>query len=70
MEVPVSHYLKSEDVELALKALDRCVVDGKANDAGEDCYQNLAQWLKRRQGSKALRDRAMYLIQRYEKLRH
>lgn len=70
MAVAVSHHLEREDVELALKALDLCVVDGKANDAGEDSYQNLAHWLKGRQGSKAGRDRAMFLIQRYEKLRH
>jgi hypothetical protein len=70
MAVAVSHHLEREGVELALKALDLCVVGGKADDAGEDSYQNLAHWLKGRQGSKALRDRATYLIQRYEKLRH
>jgi hypothetical protein len=70
MVVAVSHHLEREDVELALKALDRCVVGGKANDDGEDSYQNVAHWLKGRQRSKALRDRAMYLIQRYDKLRN
>jgi hypothetical protein len=69
--VAVSHHLEREEVELALKLLDLCVVERKASDAGEHSYQNLAHWLKgRRQGSKALRDRAVYLIRRYEKLRH
>ena len=67
---PVSDYLQSEDVELALKTLDRCVVEDKADDPKTmDCYRNLVHWLKKRQGSKALRDRAKYLVQRYERLR-
>jgi hypothetical protein len=66
---PVSNYLRSEDVEFALRTLDRCVVEGRADDPGEDSYRNLVHWSKRRQGSKALRDRAEYLVQRYERLR-
>jgi hypothetical protein len=51
--------------------LDLCVVERKTSDAGEDSYQNLAHSLKgQRQGSKVLRDRAEYLIQTYDKLRH
>jgi hypothetical protein len=65
--VSVSHYLKSEDVEVALKTLDRCVVEDKTD--GEDSYQNLVRWLKERKGSKSLRDRAKHLVQRYERLR-
>lgn len=70
LAAPPSHYLASEDVEFALRTLDRCVVAGEANDTGEDSYQNLVHWLKRRQGGKVLRDRAEYLLQRYERLRH
>jgi len=69
--VAVSRQLEREEVELALKVLDLCVVERKTSDAGEDSYQNLAHWLKgQRQGSKVLRDRAVYLIQTYDKLRH
>ena len=66
--VSVSHYFEREDVELALKALDLCVIENKTSDAGEDSYQNLIHWLKRRKVSKALRVRAIDSIQRYEKL--
>lgn len=69
--VAVSRHLEREEVELALKVLNLCVVESKTSDAGEDSYRNLAHWLKeRRQGSKAVRDRAVYLIQTYDKLRH
>jgi len=62
----VSHDLSSEDVELALETLDRCVMERRAD--GEDSYLNVVHWLKKRRGSKVLRDRAKYLVQRYEKL--
>jgi hypothetical protein len=69
MAVAVSHQLEREGVELALKALDHCVMKGRADDAGEDAYQNLASWLKLKQSNKALCDRARYLVREYEKLR-
>jgi hypothetical protein len=67
--VSVSQYLEREDVKLALRALDMCLVSGKVDDAGEDSYQNLVHWLKQGQRNKALRDRAKYLVHRYGKLR-
>ena len=61
--------LQSQDVELALKTLDRCVVEEKADDPQTmDSYRNLVNWLKKRAGSKTQRDRAKYLVQRCEKL--
>jgi hypothetical protein len=69
MAVAVSHRLDREGVEYALDALYFCVVNGKADDEGEDSYHNLVHWLKGQKGSKALRDRASYLVQRYESLR-
>ncbi len=69
LAVPPSHYLTSQDVELALSTLDDCLLQGSANDSGEDSYQNLVHWLKGRQGSKRLQDRAKYLLERYERLR-
>jgi hypothetical protein len=57
-------------MEFPLRTLDRCVVEGEANDTGEDSYQNLVHWLRRRQDSEALRDRAEYPLQRYERLLH
>lgn len=68
--VPVSHYLEREDMEHALKALNFCVVNGRADDAGEDAYQNLIDWLEKPQGNRTMRQRAGYLTQRYERLRH
>jgi hypothetical protein len=56
-------------VELALKALHFRVLNRKADDAGDDSYQNLVRWLKGRKGSKDLRDHASYLVQGYESLR-
>jgi hypothetical protein len=69
MSVPVSRHLKRGDVEEALRALNFCVVNGRADDAGEDAYQNLSDWLTKRQDNKTLRQRVGYLIQRYEILR-
>ena len=57
-------------MEFGLRSPDRCVVECKANDTGEDSYQNLVHWLRRRQGSEAQRDRAEYPLQRCERLRH
>jgi hypothetical protein len=65
----VSGDLQSQDVELALKTLDRCVVEEKPDDPQTmDSYRNLVNWLKKRGGSKTQRDRAKYLVQRCEKL--
>ncbi len=64
-----SHRLGREGVELALKALSSCVVNGKADDAGDDSYRNLVRWLKGRKGSKERRHHASYLVQRYDSLR-
>ena len=73
MELPIaaagSHRFGQEDVELALKALSSCVLNGKPDDVGEDFYQNLARWLKRRNCGEDLRRRVSYLVQRYESLR-
>ena len=67
--VAVSHRLGREGMEPALKALYFCVLNRKADDAGENAYQNLVHWLKGRKGSEELRQRASYLVQRYESLR-
>jgi hypothetical protein len=66
---PPSHYFASEDVEFALTTLDRCVVNGRADDAGEDAYQTLSDWLRKGKGTIPLLQRAGYLTQRYETLR-
>jgi hypothetical protein len=67
--VPVSRHLKRGDVEEALRALKFCVVNGRADDAGEDAYQNLSDWLRKGRGTKTLLQRVGYLTQRYETLR-
>ena len=41
----------------------------RADDAGEDAYHNLTDWLEKPQGNKTLRQRAGYLTQRYAILR-
>ncbi len=69
MSVPGSRHLKRGDVEEALSALKFCVVNGRADDAGEDAYQNLSDWLRKGKGTKTLLQRVGYLTQRYETLR-
>ena len=69
MSVPVSRHLKRGDVEEALRALKYCVVNHRADDAGEDAYQNLSEWLRKGKGTKTLLQRVGYLTQRYETLR-
>ena len=56
-------------MEIALKALRFCVLNRKADDAGDDSCENLLCWLKGRKGSEERRDGATYLVQRYETLR-
>jgi hypothetical protein len=73
MESPIvaagSHGVGRGDVELALGTLYSCVLNRKADDAGEDSYGKVVHWLKGRKGSKEVRKRASYLVQRYETLR-
>jgi len=57
------------DVEQALAALYDCVVNGRADDAGEDAYQTLSDWLRKGKGTKTLLQRVGYLTERYETLR-
>ena len=47
MSIPVSRNFKREDVEQALGALHVCVVNHRVDDAGEDAYQNLSDWLRK-----------------------
>jgi len=65
----LTYSFEPEYVESALQTLDRCLAEEEATDVGEDSYQTLVQWLKRRQGSKARHDRAESLLRRYERLR-
>jgi hypothetical protein len=60
---------KRKDVEQALQALKRCVMDGRADNAGDDAYQNLTDWLEKWRYNETLLKRAGYLTQRYEALR-
>lgn len=58
-----------KDVKQALEVLHLCVANHRADDAGEDAYQNLTDWLEKPRGNKTLRQRAGYLTQRYHSLR-
>jgi len=57
------------DVKQSLGALHLCIVNHRADDAGEDAYQNLSDWLRKGKGTKTLLQRVGYLTQRYETLR-
>jgi hypothetical protein len=57
------------NVEQALSVLHHCVLNHRADDAGEDAYQNLSDWLRKGKGTKTLLQRVGYLTQRYETLR-
>jgi hypothetical protein len=56
------------DVEQALTVLHLCVLNHRADDAGEDAYQTLSDWLRKGKGTKTLLQRVGYLTQRYETL--
>lgn len=61
--------VKREEVRQALEALNFCVVNGRADDAGNDAYQYLNHWLRKGKGTKTLLQRAGHSTQRYEALR-
>jgi hypothetical protein len=69
MSVPVSRNLKRGDLEQSLGALHLCIVNHRADDAGEDAYRTLSDWLRKGKGTKTLLQRVGYLTQRYETLR-
>ena len=69
MSVPVSRHLKRKDVEQDLTVLHLCVLNHRADDAGDDAYQNLSDWLRKGNGTKTMLQRVGYLTQRYESLR-
>jgi hypothetical protein len=61
--------LNRGNVEQALTVLHLCVLNHRADDAGDDAYQNLSDWIRKGKGTKMLLQRAGYLTQRYEILR-
>ena len=56
-------------VEQALTVLHLCVLSHRADEAGEDAYRTLSDWLRKGKGTKTLLQRVGYLTQRYETLR-